>query len=312
MNTMPPNEPLDHDERELARILRALPSAEPSAALDARILRAAAEPSARGSRRRRIGWLGAGGGMWGIGSAAAAVLALGIGWQALYGGGSHPAPMTRPVQVDDAAESEGMSVEFKDQTSLADKADAASAPPPPPVQAPRQAAPLAAPKVVAAERPAPASNAPAPFSDAGLDEHVAQRAEAEPMAAPGGGMAGSLERAGDMAAKADARLDAQRRQRDSASAETTAKQSSSNAVAAPAVAGAVAGAAPAASSDALGGAARDSDAGSTQLQPAAWLAQIRRLRNRGETGQARAALLEFHRVYPHWMIPTDLAPLLRE
>ncbi|CAN5137729.1 hypothetical protein BH11PSE14_BH11PSE14_13720 [soil metagenome] len=127
MNTMPPNKPLDHDERDLARILRALPSAEPSAALDARILRAAAEAAARGSRRRRIGWLGAGGGMWGIGSAAAAVLALGIGWQALYGGGSHPAPMTRPVPVDDAADSEGMSVEFKDQTSLADKADAASA-----------------------------------------------------------------------------------------------------------------------------------------------------------------------------------------
>ena len=211
MNTMPPNEPLDHDERELARIVRALPSSEPSPALDARILRAAAEASARGSRRRRIGWLGAGGGMWGIGGAAAAVLALGIGWQAMYGGGSHPAPMTRPIPVQDAAESDGISVEFKDQTSLADKADAASAPPAA-ASAPAQAAPRPAPsaaprKSIAGERSAPATNAPAPFTDAGLDEHVAQRVEAEsmPAQAPTAGLISNAQRAAESAAVAQAR-----------------------------------------------------------------------------------------------------------
>ena len=28
--------------------------------------------------------------------------------------------------------------------------------------------------------------------------------------------------------------------------------------------------------------------------------------------KARARLVEFRRQYPHWIIPTDLAPLLRE
>ena len=51
-----PNEALDEQEREIARILRALPGGEPSPALDARILRAATNAAA-GSRRPRAHWL---------------------------------------------------------------------------------------------------------------------------------------------------------------------------------------------------------------------------------------------------------------
>ena len=49
-----------------------------------------------------------------------------------------------------------------------------------------------------------------------------------------------------------------------------------------------------------------------RLRPATWLAQVRALRDQGKTAQARVHLLEFRRQYPHWIIPTDLAPLLRE
>ena len=44
MNTREPiTEPLDDDEREFARVVRALPAGEPPAALDARILKAASD-----------------------------------------------------------------------------------------------------------------------------------------------------------------------------------------------------------------------------------------------------------------------------
>ena len=48
------------------------------------------------------------------------------------------------------------------------------------------------------------------------------------------------------------------------------------------------------------------------LRPATWLGEIRTLRDQGKITDARARLLEFRRQYPHWIIPTDLAPLLRE
>src|SRR4249919_3693125 len=81
---LPPQEPLDAQERELARILRALPAGEPPAALDAKILRAATNAAAS-SRRPGAKFLASAGALWGIGSAAAAVLALGVAWQLRYG-----------------------------------------------------------------------------------------------------------------------------------------------------------------------------------------------------------------------------------
>ena len=71
----PRHPPLPDEEAALARVLRALPAGEPPAALDAAILKAASDALAAGGaarpRRRLPGWA--------IGTAAAAVLAIGIG-----------------------------------------------------------------------------------------------------------------------------------------------------------------------------------------------------------------------------------------
>lgn len=299
MNPTPHTDPLDQDEREFARILHALPAGEPPAALDARILRAAADAAA-GPGKRRAGWLGAGGALWGIGSAAAAVLALGVGWQALYGDHRPMAPMSKPVPVEDAAESDGVTVEFKDHTSLADKAR--NSPAPPPVAGAPAAAPLLRPTPRRAPampaRPAAMAAAPAapePFPDTGLDEHVAQRAEAA-------------------AATESITADASRERRQAAgNAMAKAAAARRDSAALGAVAAQAAVAADAAAPAITGGAAAPRDAGQVErLRPARWLAEVRALRDQGRTVEARARLLEFRRQYPHWILPTDLAPLLRE
>ena len=73
---------LDADERELARVLRALPASEPSAALDTRILAmgrdavvTAPQLTDEAQPRRRPRWL------WGTGVAASCVLAAGLAWR---------------------------------------------------------------------------------------------------------------------------------------------------------------------------------------------------------------------------------------
>ncbi|MBW8312818.1 MAG: hypothetical protein K0M64_12410 [Rhizobium sp.] len=80
MNTPqdPRQTPLQDDEAALARVLRALPAGEPSARVDAAILAAATDAvgpreNAAPSRRRLPAWA--------LGTAAAAVLAIGVGLQ---------------------------------------------------------------------------------------------------------------------------------------------------------------------------------------------------------------------------------------
>src|SRR4249919_1367424 len=129
MNTpRPPMEPLDEQEREFARILHALPGGEPPPALDAAILRAATNAAAA-SKRPGARILASAGALWGIGSAAAAVLALGVAWQLRYGADTalraerapHAQVVSEPVDDD------SVSVELGAQP-----ADAPFAPPPPP------------------------------------------------------------------------------------------------------------------------------------------------------------------------------------
>lgn len=292
-------DPLGPDERELARILRALPAAEPPRALDVNILRAAADACA-GRGRRRGGWLGAGGALWGIGSAAAAVLALGIGWQALYGNHQAAGPRSKPVSVQDSAESDAVSVEFKDHTSLADQArNAPALPPPVDVAAPAlERAPRVARNTVAqapAMPTAAATAAPEPFPDASLDEHAARRAEV---------VAADTSATGALRGRRDAGVESAKAQ--------AARQDS--ALAGDVTAPAASAADPSAVAKATGGAAAALHVGEPprRLRPATWLAQVRTLRDQGKTSQARARLVEFRRKYPHWIIPTDLAPLLRE
>lgn len=78
------HDPLDADERELARVLRALPAGEPPSALDARILAMARdavvstpaqkdEGQPRARRAQRLAW--------GLGVAASCVIAAGLVWR---------------------------------------------------------------------------------------------------------------------------------------------------------------------------------------------------------------------------------------
>src|SRR5688500_12118971 len=110
---MPPPEPLDAQEREFARVLRALPGGEPPAALDAAILRAAANAAAS-SRRPGARLLASAGAMWGIGGAAAAVLALGVAIQMQYLPDRQPTMESAPraQAVSDLAEEDAVQVEL--------------------------------------------------------------------------------------------------------------------------------------------------------------------------------------------------------
>jgi hypothetical protein len=125
-------EPLDAQEREFARILGALPGGEPPAALDAAILRAATNAARRRSGRPRACSLPPAA-MWGIGSAAAAVLALGVAWQLRYGDERAPAAASAPAaqMVNERADDEAVQVELGTQA-----ADAPFVPPPPPPASP--------------------------------------------------------------------------------------------------------------------------------------------------------------------------------
>ncbi|MCZ8166192.1 hypothetical protein [Silanimonas sp.] len=197
------HDPLDADERELARVLRALPAGEPPSALDARILAMArdavvttplqkdeAQPRAR--RAPRIAW--------GFGVAASCVFAAGLVWR-MGGFGTESfdlvgtelredvAPSAANAEADvqpaaplPPAPEEHISVEIGvPATPARALAPPPPPPPPPPMEAPTpQAAVASAP---AAPPPAPAAPPapPAPAAPAAAaPEAVAEpRAEAE-------------------------------------------------------------------------------------------------------------------------------------
>lgn len=273
----PPSEPLDDQERLLARIVRALPGGDPPATLDARILRAAANAAAA-SRQPRARWLASAGAVWGIGGAAAAVLALGIGWQGIYGGPRPARSETAPAAVmADQAEDSSIAVQL--ETEHGGRPENL----PPPTVADAAPARRVKESSVAASTPAPV---PEPFTDTHLDEHVAARAEA-------GSSAEAM-----------------------ASAPAMADRISSNAIAAKASAGDAQQ-----PSSALSESRANVDATQAQgslagdsrihtMKPASWLAQIRQLRKEQRTTEARASLVAFHKRYPDFVIPSDLAPLL--
>jgi hypothetical protein len=94
-----PREPLDRDEAELARLLRSLPSAEPGAEIDARILAAARAAPARRSPVRRP-WI------WSLGTAAAAVLAFGTLLR-MQQTGIEPLPEPAAMRMQESAPTPG-------------------------------------------------------------------------------------------------------------------------------------------------------------------------------------------------------------
>ena len=174
------HEPLNADEREFARVLRALPAGEPPSALDARILGMARDavvgsPSARDEAHPRRAPRFA----WGLGVAASCVLAAGLVWRlggfgldAVDGVGIEPvaeaadaAPPSAPAQPAAAMppiENEHIAVEFGAPRS--ERPELAPPPPPPP---PAEA-PAPAPMAERVAAPQAQALAPAPaeaFSD---------------------------------------------------------------------------------------------------------------------------------------------------
>lgn len=146
------HDPLDADERALARVLRALPAGEPPSALDARLLAMARDAvvttpaqadEAQPRARRAPRWA------WGLGVAASCVMAAGLVWR-LGGFGSDavdsagvpiPAEATtasalQPAPPMPEAEPESISVEISPPRAAAP----AIMPPPPAPPAPAASA----------------------------------------------------------------------------------------------------------------------------------------------------------------------------
>ncbi len=305
MNPNDPHpEPLDPNERELARVVRALPGGEPPAMLDARILKAAQDAVAAGKNRRGPRWLLGGSAAWGIGSAAAAVLAIGVGWQVL-----NPSPATRlpmPARApapstDVAEESIGTTVEFREQAPRAydnSPPPVAATPAPPPART-AAARPPAAP---AAPPPPLAANAPAVTVQGSGAINAIDVSSAESttiLTAEQMANIARTEAAGAAAAEredaASARASADSRQRANADAAM------------------VDAAAPAAAAErrASGLAADPAKAEADfQRRPSEWLNHIRALRDRGDDVAARASLRDFRKRHPDYLIPSDLTVLL--
>lgn len=293
----PPTEAHDDQERELARILRALPAGEPSPELDARILRSATNAAAS-SRKPHVRWLASAGGLWGIGAAAAAVLALGVSWQMLDPSRS-VGERTSPVSV--AQESDSAVVVELGET----RHDAPQPMPgPPPASAPAPARiqdnRVPAAKMVAAPpRPAPTSVAPARTSEPlsfphdGLDEGAAARSEAAPRISAID--AASMESTTILTAEQIGKVDA--RQRKAADANLAARDAAGSARE---------------QSIGVAGSAAPATSASGPMKPATWLAHVRQLLAFNRTEEARASLKLFHKRYPNFVVPADLAPLLRE
>ncbi len=116
MNTQPPrqHEALSDEERELARVVRALPGGEPPAALDALILKAATDAVASSHSQKKSRWtkslLGTSA-LW-MGTAAASILTIGIGWQVFQSMGA---------PIDELPDSEN--VMSKQETDSSHKSD---------------------------------------------------------------------------------------------------------------------------------------------------------------------------------------------
>jgi type IV secretory pathway VirB10-like protein len=270
MNTPqdPRQTPLQDDEAALARVLRALPAGEPSARVDAAILAAATDAvgpreNASPSRRRLPAWA--------LGTAAAAVLAIGVGLQLRPPlAPEAPAPAEAPVSKQEAAKPAVAMAEMTAEPSADASADAAAgvgpaaAPPPPPPPAPP--APAAAPP---AEAPA-------------LDQIVVSGTRITPEAI-------EAQQAADAAPS--------RRQREAGAAAQRTEVLLETAPSAPAPP-------PPASVAPLPPV--DDDAA---LAPADWIERIRERMQQGDTAGARASLLRLLQAHPDTDVPADLAPL---
>ncbi len=304
----PRTDPLQDDELDLQRVLRALPATEPSARVDAAILAAATDAASPAPRRGLPGlrWLPT----WAIGTAAAAVLAIGVGTQlrpALAPQAAAPAAESKAVPAIPPAR-ERLSVELVEP-----ERELAPMPGPPPEsplpQATVATAPAAPPPpVMANESPAPAAFAePEIAEDVALGETDGFTADAAPAPpapaardAAAAGMLDSIEVTGSRLDVEGERADAIRQQR----AQSSARAESSSSIEKLESREAPSQDAAAPEADALASVELDA-----QLEPRAWLERIRERRQQGDTAGARASLQLFIRTYPDAPLPSDLARL---
>lgn len=269
-------DPLDPGEQSLARIVRALPASEPSPALDRLILKSAQDALAGQPRRHRWHWLWTGSSLGGAGTAAAAVLAIGITWQMLQGPTPpYPASPTAPEMQSSDAGPARLQVELMERA-----APAASAPPP-------------AEQDIAEQRTAPPPTAPAAKAVA---PRTADRREAAPMPEPLPAPMSPPAAFTDEHVDSGAPLAGNR-----AALEPTAQKAG-----APAAALAV----PAAATfdaNALARAKVD-----LRLAPRLWLRRIEQRLDDGDTAGARASAALFRERYPEQPLPERLKTRLQE
>lgn len=345
----PSSAPLDASEHELARLLGELPTAAPSAALDARILDAARRAVAPAPRRRKLSW-------WrsvGLGAAASVVVAVGL-LVHLRGVGpeaSMPAARLAPAEESAAAPQasriDGSAAGHPDaRQNVASPSPREVAPPPPsamPLKPPPPAPPpptMPAPAIVPAEEalpveapakafpretaPAPVSKAPAgnlrdedatpappPPPPASAPITMAPTAAADAAVQPKAAPAPAAAGAFDRARTDALRVSQEPASMDELGAAASKEKSARRGVGKPeADAGFAKQAAPVAQSGAAAPTlARIPVADDARLAPGAWLERIRARQAAGDTAGARASLQAFRRRHPDLPIPADLQAL---
>jgi type IV secretory pathway VirB10-like protein len=341
----PRTNPLQDDEIALARVLRALPAGEPSAKVDAAILSAAtdavngaAAPVASSPRRavKTTRWVLPG---WAIGTAAAAVLAVGIGMQLRPPLAPEPTSTSAQPASKQAAAREQVSVELVDPEertippaapppeSKPASADRAGRPPPPPPPPVPQAAP---PAPVAEAADAFPMEAPAEPPASTADAATLDRVEVTGTRLPERFDSGETMRREQPTALADrarrraaAKAEMQARAQQ-AEAESMARDQALQARQAQANADLATGAAPpppaapAASAPPPSPLARESQgagaAGATlppvaedaALTPEAWIARVRERLRLGDEVGACASLRLYLQAHPDAPVPSDL------
>lgn len=284
----PRKDPLQDDEVDLARVLRALPGGEPSPHVDAAILAAARNATAGAPARthRRRGLPG-----WALGTAAAAVLAVGIGLQlqpardALPDGVSAEAPASASTTDAELQQIEVTGSRLK--RAEIEEADLA-APQAKPLSPAPEAAPPAPARFVVPPPPAPPVPArpvaaePLREAEAAAAQSLADEAQSLEQYAP-------AERT-----RAEARQSEARRAPVPV-AESAPVQQAADAAGAPA---------PSAFSadDVLPPVDED-----TRLAADDWLERIRDRIRQGDRAGAGASLQRFQRAHPDIPLPPDLA-----
>ena len=136
MNTRPPSqhETLNDEERELARVVRALPGGEPPSALDALILKAATDAVASSASPKKLPWTKSllGSSVLWLGTAAASILTVGVGWQLFQ---SMRAPIYELPADENVSSAQETDAFHKDESLIVDVVPARepvpTSPPPP-------------------------------------------------------------------------------------------------------------------------------------------------------------------------------------